>query len=153
MGTTTPLRDSGTVVKIWSKRFKRGPMDPLMFAELVAGRGIAGNTDQGGKRQITILSEESWDEVQEALGMAVDPVLRRANVLVRGIDLQNSRGKLLHLGHTIVRIYGEVTPCRKMEDALPGLQAAMRPRWRGGVFGEIVEGGVIRIGDAVSFRA
>jgi len=45
------------IVAIWSKRFKRGPMDPLMFAELVAGRGLAGNTEQGGKRQITIISE------------------------------------------------------------------------------------------------
>jgi len=138
------------IVAIWSKRFKRGPMDPLMFAELVAGRGLAGNTEQGGKRQITIISEESWNEVIEALGMFVDPSIRRANVMIRGVDLEQSRGKLLKLGPATVRIYGEVTPCRKMEDAQPGLQQAMRPRWRGGVFGEIVEGGVIRIGDEVS---
>src|SRR4029079_19728891 len=118
------------IVAIWSKRFKHGPMDPLMFAELVAGRGLAGNTEQGGKRQITIISEESWNEVIEALGMFVDPSIRRANVMITGVDLEQSRGKLLKLGPATVRIYGEVTPCRKMEDAQPGLQQAMRPRWR-----------------------
>lgn len=128
----------GEVVAIWSKRFKRGPMDPLLFAELVPG---------GGGRQVTIIDERAWDDVQEELGLAVDPSMRRANVMLRGIDLENSRGKLLKIGPTVVRIHGETTPCRKMEDALPGLQAAMRPHWRGGVFAEIVEGGVIRVGD------
>lgn len=126
-------------------------MDALLFGELIAGRGLTGNTNQGGRRQITIITEEAWDGVQEALGIAVDPVLRRANVMIRGVDLENSRGKLLRIGNCIIRIHGEVTPCRKMEDAQPGLQAAMRPRWRGGVFGEIVEGGVIRVGDSVAF--
>lgn len=126
-------------------------MDPLMFAELVAGRGLLGNADQGGKRQLTIISEESWNATIEAMGFHVDPTIRRANVMVRGVDLQNSRGKILKLGNASVRIYGEVTPCRKMEDAQPGLQNAMRPEWRGGVFGEIIDGGVIRIGDEVTW--
>ncbi|HKS23281.1 MAG TPA: hypothetical protein VJZ76_10815 [Thermoanaerobaculia bacterium] len=30
-----------------------------------------------------------------------------------------------------------------------GLRAALKPHWRGGVFGEIVEGGTIATGDAV----
>ena len=139
-----------SVVAIWSKRFKGGPMDRLMFGELVPGRGLLGSADQGGKRQLTIIAEEAWDQVIESLGMFVDPSLRRANVMIRGVDLRNSRGKLLKLGPATIRIFGEVTPCRKMEDAQPGLQDAMRPEWRGGVFGEILEGGVIRLGDEAS---
>jgi len=38
-----------------------------------------------------------------------------------------------------------------MEEALPGLETAMRERWGGGVFAEVVEGGEISVGDAVSF--
>ena len=37
-------------------------MDPVDRAELVAGRGLRGNANQGGKRQITILSEEAWND-------------------------------------------------------------------------------------------
>jgi MOSC domain-containing protein YiiM len=36
-----------------------------------------------------------------------------------------------------------------MEEAAPGLQAALRPDWRGGVFTQVLIGGVIRVGDQV----
>ncbi|HEY3055319.1 MAG TPA: MOSC domain-containing protein [Thermoanaerobaculia bacterium] len=140
----------GEIVSIWIKRAHRGPMDRVSEAELVAGRGLRGSADQGRKRQITIITEESWDEAQEAVGVAVDPSARRANVLVRGLDLESSRGKLMRLGDCIVRVYGETRPCNLMEEAQPGLRDALKPRWRGGVFGEIVEGGTIHVGDAAS---
>lgn len=139
----------GEIVSIWIKRAHRGPMDRVSQADLVAGRGVRGSADQG-KRQITIITEESWDEAQEAVGVAVDPSARRANVLVRGLDLESSRGKLMRLGDCIVRVYGETRPCNLMEEAQPGLRDALKPRWRGGVFGEIVEGGTIHVGDAAS---
>jgi MOSC domain-containing protein YiiM len=140
-----------SVAAIWIKRFRRGPMDRVDRAELVAGRGLRGNANQGGKRQITILSEEAWNDAVRELGIDVDPSARRANVLVRGVDLENSRGKLLRIGPCLVRIYGEVTPCERMDEAQPGLRAALRPHWRGGAFGEIVEGGTIAVGDAAAF--
>ena len=71
--------------------------------------------------------------------------------MVRGVDLENARGKLLRIGPCLVRIYGEVTPCERMDEAQPGLRAALRPHWRGGAFGEIVEGGAIAVGDGAAF--
>lgn len=142
---------SSDVAAIWIKRFRRGPMDAVDRAELVAGRGLRGNANQGGKRQLTIMTEEAWNDAVRELGIEVDPSARRANVMVRGVDLENARGKLLRLGACVVRIYGEVTPCERMDEAQPGLRAALRPHWRGGAFGEIVEGGTIAVGDAVAF--
>lgn len=139
------------VAALWLKRAHRGPMDRVMFAELVAGRGVAGSADRGGKRQITIISEEAWNAALAELSAGVDPSARRANVMLRGVDLEDTRGKLLRIGACLVRIYGEVRPCERMDEALPGLRAALKPHWRGGAFGEILKGGTIAVGDAVAF--
>lgn len=141
----------GEVVRIWLKRFKGGPMDPVMFAEAIEGRGLAGNANQGGKRQVTIVDEKRWNDACAELGIDVDPSARRANVLVRGIDLYKAHGKLLRIGQCVVRIYNETRPCEQMDDAQQGLREALKPEWRAGAFGEIVKGGVVTIGDVAEW--
>lgn len=111
------------------------------------GSGIAGNANQGGRRQVTLIDEARWREAQDEVGVAVPPSARRANVMLRGVDLERSNGRRLRLGGCIVRIYGETRPCEQMEEAQSGLREALRRRWRGGAFGEILEGGTIRVGD------
>jgi MOSC domain-containing protein YiiM len=147
----TPNASAGRLESIWIKRFKRGPMDPVRSAELVAGRGIVGNTNQGGKRQVTIIAREAWDDVTRELGTDVPPDARRANLLVSGIELANTRGRMLRVGACRVRVYGETKPCWQMEEAHAGLQAALQPDWRGGVFGEVLDDGEIRVGDRVEW--
>jgi MOSC domain-containing protein YiiM len=39
-----------------------------------------------------------------------------------------------------------------MEEIAPGLQAAMRPDWRGGVFAQVLTDGVIRVGDRIDWE-
>ena len=143
---------AGEVVAIWIKRFKRGPMDPVMFAEAVEGRGLLGNADQGGKRQLTLIDEARWKEACDDVGVDVHPSARRANVMLRGIDLEKTHGKVLRIGACRVRIYNETRPCERMNDAQPGLRDALKPRWRAGAFAEIIEGGVFRVGDAAEWE-
>jgi MOSC domain-containing protein YiiM len=139
---------AGEVVAIWLKRARRGPMDPVEETLAVAGRGLARNANQGGKRQVTIIDEAAWSDAQAELGLFVDPSKRRANVMLRGITFgKESIGKRLRIGEAVVRIYGETRPCEQMEAAQRGLRAALSPRWRAGAYGEIVEGGAIRVGD------
>ena len=139
----------GRVERIWLKRMKGGPMDPQETATLVAGRGLKGNANQGGKRQVTILSRETWERIAGRLEETPDPAKRRANLLVSGVDLANARGRILRIGGHRIRIYGETRPCEQMEAATAGLQEGLSEPWGGGVFGEVLDDGEIRVGDAV----
>jgi MOSC domain-containing protein YiiM len=135
--------------QIWIKRMHRGPMDAAERARMVAGKGIVGNANQGGKRQVTIVSNKHWIEVTAPLGDVPDPRLRRANLLVSDVDFVGSHGKILKIGPVRIRIYGETRPCEQMEMAAPGLQAAMKVPFGGGAFGEVLDDGEIAVGDAV----
>jgi MOSC domain-containing protein YiiM len=143
---------TGRLEGIWIKRAKRGLMDPADHATLVADRGILGNADQGGRRQVTIIEREAWDAMMAGLGADVDPSARRANLMVTGVPLAHSRGKILHVGGCRIHLQGETRPCEQMDEALPGLRRAMADPWRGGAFGVVLDDGEIRVGDPVDLE-
>ena len=141
----------GKLEAIWIKRFRRRPMDPRDSAALRSGRGIEENTNQGGKRQVTVISKEAFADVSAELGAPIDPSFRRANLMVSGIDLRGSRGRVLAVGAVRLRIVGETRPCERMDEAHQGLRAALSPEWRGGVYGEVLDDGAIAVGSEVTF--
>ena len=140
---------SGRVEALWTKRAHRGVMDPHHEVACIAGRGLDGSVGRSSTRQVTIIAKEPWDAMMRSLGASLDPAARRANILVSGIDLARSRGKVLRLGAIRVLIKGETRPCERMDEALPGLRAAMDPDWRGGAYGQVLDDGVLTIGDPV----
>jgi MOSC domain-containing protein YiiM len=141
----------GKLEAIWIKRVRRGKMDAVRRAELIAGKGIIGNANQGGRRQVTIIDRDVWDARTAAVGAQLDPSARRANLMISGVDLVTSRGKTLRVGDCILEIAGETKPCERMEEAAHGLRAAMYPDWGGGAFATVVKGGTIKVGDDVEF--
>jgi MOSC domain-containing protein YiiM len=142
---------SGRLERIWIKRFKRGPMDPAERATLIAGRGIEGNANKGGRRQVTLIEKEIFEAIEVELDAPIDPSWRRANLLVSGVPLLKSRGRMLRIGACRVEILGETRPCERMEEAFVGLQAALSRPWRGGAFGAVIEGGEIEVGDPIEW--
>jgi MOSC domain-containing protein YiiM len=145
------MSTNGTVDAIWIKRMKRGPMDPVDSATLVADAGIVGCSNQKGKRQVTVIEREVFDEVRRTLPDA-EPIMRRANVMVRGVRLANTRGRVLHLGAVRIHIQGETRPCERMDAQCPGLTAALDPHGRGGVYGIVLDDGSVAVGDTVSIE-
>jgi MOSC domain-containing protein YiiM len=144
---------AGRLEAIWIKRAHRGPMDATRSARLVAGRGIVGNADQGRKRQVTLIAQEKWSDLMRSLGADADPSARRANLLLSGIDLADTRGRILTIGACRLRIAGETRPCERMDEAVPGLRRAMDPAWGGGAFAEVLDDGSIDVGDPVRWIA
>jgi MOSC domain-containing protein YiiM len=142
----------GRLEAIWIKRAHRGPMDPVPEARLLEGKGVAGSVDRSRRRQVTLLSREAWDACMAELGARLDPSTRRANLLVAGVDLEGTRNRVLRVGDARLLIGGEVTPCERMEEAYAGLQATMRPHWRGGAFAQVLADAEIHVGDAVHWE-
>lgn len=143
---------AGRLEAIWVKRARRGKMDPAEHVRLVAGRGIVGNANQGGRRQVTIIEREVWDAVMSSTGGDLDPSRRRANLMVSGLPLARTRGQVIRIGSVRLRVLGETKPCERMEEAQPGLKDVMYGDWRGGAFAEVLDDGEIAVGDDVRWE-
>ena len=147
---TTPA--DGRVDGIWLKRSHRGPMDAVREIRVSPDDGIAGGVDRSRRRQITLIEREVWERLMHDLGGNADPSARRANIMVSGIRLPHTRGRVLRVGEARLVIGGELTPCERMDEVLPGLQAAMRPDWGGGAFAQVLGDAMIRVGDTAEWE-
>ena len=146
------MTEQGKLEAIWIKRAHRGNMDEVTEATAIAGQGLAGNVDRSRRRQITIIEREVWDRVMQELDADVSASSRRANLMVSGVRLAGTRGRTLRVGAVRLAIGGETTPCERMDEALPGLRDALRPEWGGGAFAQVLDDGIIAVGDSVSWE-
>ena len=142
----------GRLEAIWIKRAHGGVMDAVPQATLIEGRGLEGNVDRSRRRQVTIVAREAWAAALADLGADVGPVARRANLLISGLTLAHTRGRVLRVGDARLLVAGETRPCEQMDEAHPGLQSALARDWRGGIFAQVLRGGIVRVGDAVMWE-
>jgi MOSC domain-containing protein YiiM len=122
-------------------------MDGVDEADFVAGKGIFRDASFGrSRRQVTVIEKEVFDRIRRYLPEA-EPRMRRANVMVSGVRLAESRHRVLRLGGVRIRLGGETTPCERMDEQCEGLRIALAPNWGGGAHGVVLDDGVVRVGD------
>lgn len=138
----------------------RGPIETLEHVAVTRELGVRGDLrgairpGKSGRRQISLIEAESWDEALADLKLSADQLLpwhvRRANLLVHGIRLPREAGKIIAIGKSLrIETTCECDPCSRMDQILPGLKLALMPDWRGGVLGRVLTDGEIAIGDEV----
>lgn len=146
----------GVLIGIAQRVRPRAPMTALASAEVTVERGVAddyrGRLKPGGRnrRQVSIMMEEDWHIALAELGATLDPSLRRANLVTRGIVLQREPGSRLRIGSAVLELTVECDPCKRMDEILPGLWHALIPDWRGGRLSRVAVPGRVELGDPVS---
>ena len=141
----------GKVIGIATRIEKGAPMVVYASAKVSFDQGI-GDDSRGliqGDKQVTVMTQECWDAVCDDLGKKLHWTTRRANIIIEGIDLENTKGDLLKIGNFMLEITGELESCHRMDDQIVGLTEALRPNWRGGVMCKILREGVVNENDEV----
>ena len=142
----------GELKRIFLRPSARTPVREVASARALAGRGIEGDHAGGGARQVTLIEQERWEEACGDLGRELSPGARRANLVVAGVRLADAIGRELRVGDCRFQIVAETRPCKLMEDAAAGLQRALDPDCRGGVYCRILTGGELRVGDPIEIE-
>ncbi|UCH49294.1 MAG: MOSC domain-containing protein [Betaproteobacteria bacterium] len=142
----------GVVQWIGVRSERRAPLLALDEVEAVAGHGLAGDhysSRTNGKRQVTLIQQEHLAVVAQLLGKAeVLAESVRRNIVVSGINLYALRDRRFRIGEVSLEGTGTCDPCSRMEEVL-GTGGYNAMRGHGGIVCRILEGGTIRLGDAV----
>ena len=119
-------------------------------AQAVAHGALQGDIASSVRRGITLISSRQWQQTIDELGVDLPWHTRRANVLVETDSLLHLISHTIAIGPVRVKVHNETKPCQVMDQLHPGLMHALVPQGRGGVYGEILTGGIIRVGDPVA---
>jgi MOSC domain-containing protein YiiM len=137
------------VVKMWVRPEKGGAMVERE-ALAVLDDGIVDDHTCGKRRHLTVVFADDWAAATSELGIPVEPSARRANVLVTGGGGAALVGSTIRIGEVAIEVQGITAPCRRMDEAEQGLQKALEPDARAGVWGRVRAAGTIRLGDRLT---
>ena len=144
----------GTIGGLARKAYRGAPMELLDAAEITEATGIAGDhrgvRKGAGRRQVTLIERGRWDEACASVGVALPWWARRCNMVVDDFTLPLAIDVRLRLGRDVVLETTRYTdPCERMEQAAPGLFAALWVDGRAGMCTRVLQGGTVRVGDVI----
>lgn len=143
-----------TVRAIAYRTKPKAPMTETGHVQISCEQGLLPDfRGKPGKRQVTLLSLQSWLDVCDELGAQLPWTFRRANLLVDGLRFSaDDVGRIIRIGDVELQVMLETDPCPRMDAQHQGLTAALVPDWRAGVCCKVIRGGVVQVGDSVDYR-
>jgi MOSC domain-containing protein YiiM len=158
----------GHVVSLHLGRRAGAPLEVVPEVRAVPGRGLEGDRyflGQGyysdrsspGGREVTLIEMETLEALEhgtlnaggEKLGVKIAAVETRRNIATAGVPLNHLVGRAFWVGSVQMRGTRLCEPCQYLEDLTkrPGILGALVHR--GGLRAQILNEGLIRVGDVV----
>jgi MOSC domain-containing protein YiiM len=133
------------ILHIFRAPKKRLPMEEIEEARMITNvgpEGCAHARPGGGPRQVLLVDRETLE------AMELQPGIVRENITTDGIDVNSLvQNQLLRIGEVRLEVSEICHPCDQLERIRPGLRREMRGRR--GMLCRVLEGGMIRRGDAI----
>ena len=144
----------GRIAGIARHAFAKAPIETIDRAAVTLEGGIDGDfrgamKGKPYKRQVSLIEAGDWAAAMAEVGRDLPWEQRRANLLVKGLDLPQVAGKRLRIGDVVLEVTVETDPCERMNALADGLREALTPDWRGGVCTMVIAPGEIAVGDEI----
>ena len=150
---------NGTVTHIFTTPVAVRSLESRTEVRAVPGLGLDGDRyynqcgtfsedDSNHDRELTLIQIEHIEGLKDSLGIELVPSEARRNIVTRGIALNDLVGSEFSVGAVKLRGIRLCEPCAHMEE-LAGKRVLQGLVHKGGLRAQIIEGGLIKVGDSV----
>lgn len=149
---TTRFSYPGHVEWIGCRPARKEPLISVDMVEILKTGLVGDHRSKPGKRTVTLIQAEHLPVIaslSKEAGKTVAPERLRRNIVVSGISLLGLRNQTFKIGSVTLRGSGLCAPCSRMETEL-GFGGYNAMRGHGGICAEVLQEGIVKIGDLVS---
>ena len=149
--------NSPRVSAIYITPVAEGLPQPVNTVRAIAGEGLEGDRYcsgqgtwshwPGGGRQVTLIEEEVLAVLEESLG--ITGAQARRNIVTQGVRLNDLVGLDFRVGEVVMKGVRLCEPCAHLETLSVRGAASLLDRC-GGLRADILQGGIISVGDNLS---
>jgi MOSC domain-containing protein YiiM len=112
------------------------------------GDGKYTRPTDGGERAVTLIEREAVDAARREYDIELQEHEPRRNIVTEGVALNHLVGRTFRVGDVVLRGFKLAEPCTYMEGLTrSGVRRALVHR--AGLRAEILEGGVVHVGDSI----
>jgi MOSC domain-containing protein YiiM len=148
----------GSLVAIQIGRQAEARLESVPEVRAVPGKGLEGDRyfrgegsfskNPGGGREVTLVASEVLSLLEREHGIRLDPAETRRNLITSGVALNDLVGKVFQVGAIRMRGVRLAEPCDHLERLTqPGVLKGLVHR--AGLRADILDEGVLRVGDAI----
>ena len=156
-----PTMFEGKLLAIAIARQAKGSMENIETTEAVVGEGLRGDRYGAGigasqfkgrrkpENEVTLIAREAIEAANDEFNYTIEHLDTRRNLLTEGVPLNDLVGKTFRVGPVVLKGLELCEPCGYLaKRTFAWIKPALKHR--GGLRCCVIEGGVIKVGDAIT---